>query len=105
MTWILFGAVVWLAYRQYQLTRPLAKTHQLVQSSRANVTGELLDRNGAPVDTGAAQSSVPPWIWLVAGTLYVICPLDGDFIPVVGWIDDVVVAYLAYKKWQASKSQ
>ncbi len=30
--------------------------------------------------------------------LYVICPLDFDFIPIVGWVDDVaVIGYTAVR--------
>jgi uncharacterized membrane protein YkvA (DUF1232 family) len=46
------------------------------------------------------MKSIPPFMWLVAAFIYFICPLDFDFIPVVGWIDDLVVAYLGIKKWQ-----
>jgi uncharacterized membrane protein YkvA (DUF1232 family) len=31
---------------------------------------------------------------VIATVLYVICPLDGDFIPVLGWLDDIVVIWL-----------
>ena len=36
---------------------------------------------------------------MIAGTaLYVICPLDFDFVPLLGWLDDVaLVVYTAYK--------
>jgi uncharacterized membrane protein YkvA (DUF1232 family) len=47
---------------------------------------------------------VPPWMWLLIGAIYVICPLDFDFIPVVGWIDDAIVAYLCIRKWRAENA-
>jgi len=31
---------------------------------------------------------------------YVICPLDFDFIPILGWADDFFVAYMGIKKWR-----
>jgi len=40
--------------------------------------------------------------WLIAGALYVICPFDFDFIPLVGWVDDVFVAYGCIKQWHAA---
>lgn len=46
---------------------------------------------------------LPPSIWLAAGLIYVVCPLDLDFVPVVGWLDDVVVAYLCIKRWRQAK--
>jgi uncharacterized membrane protein YkvA (DUF1232 family) len=36
--------------------------------------------------------------WIIGAVLYLVCPLDGDWIPVVGWIDDAFVAWLASKK-------
>lgn len=38
---------------------------------------------------------------LLAGTLYVMSPIDvlPDFFPVVGWVDDLVVAILALNKF------
>ena len=47
-----------------------------------------------------AARRVPAWVWLLVGAVYVICPLDLDFIPIVGWIDDAIVAYLCVKKWR-----
>jgi uncharacterized membrane protein YkvA (DUF1232 family) len=43
-------------------------------------------------------------VWLVAGFLYVVCPLDFDFIPVIGWIDDVIVAYCCIQKYRAGNA-
>ncbi len=37
-------------------------------------------------------------LWVVGCILYVICPLDFDFIPIVGWIDDVVVIGLTVEQ-------
>lgn len=33
---------------------------------------------------------------------YVVWPLDfvPDFLPVLGWVDDLVAAYLAYQQYQ-----
>ncbi len=42
-------------------------------------------------------------MWLIGAAAYVICPLDFDFVPVVGWIDDIVVAYCCIKKWRQAK--
>jgi len=39
--------------------------------------------------------------WVAGALLYVICPFDFDFIPVVGWIDDAFVVWLAAKKVRA----
>lgn len=30
-------------------------------------------------------------LWLVIGVVYTVSPLDGDWFPVLGWVDDVVV--------------
>jgi hypothetical protein len=35
----------------------------------------------------------------VAGVVYVICPLDFDFIPLLGWVDDGMVIYLMKQLW------
>jgi uncharacterized membrane protein YkvA (DUF1232 family) len=35
--------------------------------------------------------------WVIGSTLYVLCPLDFDFVPFFGWIDDAFVVWLAAK--------
>lgn len=37
---------------------------------------------------------------LIFGLLYIISPLDFDWIPILGWIDDGFVAYLLIKRLQ-----
>ena len=37
-------------------------------------------------------------MWIIGCVVYVICPLDFDFIPFLGWIDDAFVIYLTYQK-------
>lgn len=44
---------------------------------------------------------VHPSVWLAAAFLYVICPLDFDFIPAIGWVDDVFVAMTGIRKFSA----
>jgi uncharacterized membrane protein YkvA (DUF1232 family) len=46
------------------------------------------------------MKSIHPAIWLVAAFVYVVCPLDFDFVPVVGWCDDLVVAYAGIQKFR-----
>lgn len=36
-------------------------------------------------------------VLIVLCVAYVVCPLDGDFIPFLGWIDDAVVVWLTYR--------
>jgi len=40
--------------------------------------------------------------WIIGAALYLICPLDGDWIPVIGWIDDAFVLWIAAKKVRAA---
>jgi uncharacterized membrane protein YkvA (DUF1232 family) len=42
-----------------------------------------------------------PSVWLAAAFLYVICPLDFDFVPAIGWVDDVFVAMTSIRKFSA----
>ncbi len=37
---------------------------------------------------------------LILGLIYIISPLDFDWIPVVGWVDDGIVFYLIIKRLQ-----
>jgi uncharacterized membrane protein YkvA (DUF1232 family) len=37
---------------------------------------------------------------LIAGLLYIVLPFDFDWIPVLGWLDDVAVAFLLIKRLQ-----
>lgn len=45
---------------------------------------------------------IPAWLWLVAAGIYVVCPADFDFVPVLGWVDDAMVAYFAIQNWRKS---
>lgn len=37
----------------------------------------------------------------IAGLLWVISPLDFDFVPVLGWIDDAFVLAMIRKVWMS----
>jgi uncharacterized membrane protein YkvA (DUF1232 family) len=37
---------------------------------------------------------------LIAGLLYIVLPFDFDWIPLLGWLDDVAVAFLLIKRLQ-----
>lgn len=50
---------------------------------------------------GQVLARVKAYAWIMAAVLYFICPLDLDFIPLVGWCDDLVVAYLCTQKSRA----
>lgn len=52
-----------------------------------------------PTATQNTPRRIPPWIWLLGGAVYVICPLDFDFVPVLGWLDDIFVACMCIKQW------
>lgn len=45
------------------------------------------------------MKGIHPSVWLVAAIIYVICPLDFDFIPVIGWVDDLFVAVMGIRKF------
>jgi uncharacterized membrane protein YkvA (DUF1232 family) len=45
------------------------------------------------------------WVWLapLLGLIYLVSPLDllPDFLPIIGWMDDLLVAwYLACSVWR-----
>lgn len=49
--------------------------------------------------------AISPKLVFVLGTLYILCPIDfiPDFIPVIGWLDDIgVLAYMVktYNDWR-----
>jgi len=39
-------------------------------------------------------------VWLAAACLYVLCPLDFDFMPMIGWFDDLFVAVMGIRKFR-----
>ena len=49
--------------------------------------------------------NIPPLVYLISGIIYCLWPIDlvPDIIPVLGWVDDVVVMYLAYRKWDRER--
>lgn len=49
----------------------------------------------------SSEKAIPPVVWFIAAMVYVVCPLDLDFIPIIGWIDDLVVAYMGIYQWRA----
>ena len=68
---------------------------------------QIITRPDMTVSTDVSHTTARPgrrsvnsfWLWLIIilAVLYVISPIDflPDFIPIVGWIDDVVVALTA----------
>jgi uncharacterized membrane protein YkvA (DUF1232 family) len=45
------------------------------------------------------------WLLIAACIAYVICPLDFDFIPFLGWLDDLAVVLLTRRQvnqWTAA---
>lgn len=46
------------------------------------------------------MKNMHPSVWLVAAFLYWVCPLDFDFIPAIGFIDDIGVAILSIRKFR-----
>ena len=40
------------------------------------------------------------WVVLTLCVLWIISPLDLDFVPFLGWVDDAFAAYLAYRSFQ-----
>lgn len=53
--------------------------------------------------TQKPKQGIPPWVWLIAALIYFLCPLDFDFVPVLGWIDDVAVSILCIRQWDKAK--
>jgi uncharacterized membrane protein YkvA (DUF1232 family) len=49
----------------------------------------------------SSYKNIPPVVWYFLGVAYFICPLDLDFIFPIGYIDDAIVMYMAYKKWKS----
>lgn len=49
----------------------------------------------------SSYKNIPPVAWYFLAVAYFICPLDFDFVPILGWVDDAVVLYLGYKKWKS----
>lgn len=51
------------------------------------------------------MKSIHPSIYVVAGIVYFLFPLDGDFAFPIGYLDDVVVMVLSYRKYAAEMKQ
>ena len=51
------------------------------------------------------DTNTKKWLLIAACAAYVICPLDMDFIPFLGWVDDLMVVLLTryqIKQWSAA---
>ncbi len=44
------------------------------------------------------NSDMKQWLLIAACVIYVISPLDGDFIPGLGWLDDALLIWYTYHK-------
>lgn len=55
--------------------------------------------------TQKPKQGMPPWVWIVAAVIYAAWPVDlvVDVLPIVGWADDVAVAFLCIKQWHAAR--
>ena len=49
---------------------------------------------------GKYKMSLVTTLSLIFGILYVISPLDFDWLPIIGWVDDGFVIYLLAKRLQ-----
>jgi uncharacterized membrane protein YkvA (DUF1232 family) len=49
---------------------------------------------------GTYKFSILTNLALILGVLYIISPLDFDWIPILGWADDGFVAYMLIKRLQ-----
>lgn len=49
---------------------------------------------------GNYKMSFMTMVLLVLGLLYVVIPLDFDWIPFIGWIDDGIVIFMLIKRLQ-----
>lgn len=49
---------------------------------------------------GRYRMSLFTHVVLILGILYIILPFDFDWVPFVGWIDDVFVLFLVIKRMQ-----
>lgn len=45
------------------------------------------------------MKGIHPAIWLIGAAIYVVLPLDGDFLGPVFWIDDLIVVLFSIKKF------
>jgi hypothetical protein len=50
-------------------------------------------------DSGKPQGA-KKWLIVAACLLWIISPIDGDFIPFIGWLDDAFAAYIAYQQFK-----
>jgi Protein of unknown function (DUF1232) len=44
-----------------------------------------------------ARPKINKWLLFSLAILYVVCPLDFDFIPIGGWVDDAIVMFMSIK--------
>ena len=51
---------------------------------------EIVDIEETKQNKENKNKKVWAWIWLIASIIYGINPMDMDFAPVVGWIDDLL---------------
>jgi len=47
------------------------------------------------------NESLKKRLLVLACVAYVVCPLDFDFIPIIGWIDDAAVIVMTYQELRA----
>ena len=78
------GLVLYMLYRRFRVHPILRRVESLSWKSRVELAGRLLFDNEIPIASRAL-------LVLVIG--YLALPIDfiPDFIPVFGWIDDVVI--------------
>jgi hypothetical protein len=91
----------WLAYQERQ--QLLGRMERMERENGQPLDRETLQRwQGAAAEmfkpTGDGGMSIGmKCLIALAAAIYIICPFDFDFIPVLGWVDDAAVGYYAYK--------
>jgi Protein of unknown function (DUF1232) len=108
---MLIGGGLWV-YRQWKEVQKSSGGGTAIVQRPVVASGqwEVLNPSDAVIEEAARQIPTPPapgkpggmnkWVVLALCVIWILSPLDGDFIPFLGWIDDVFAAYIAYRQFK-----
>jgi len=101
------GVGIW-AYRQWKLLNGAPQPRSPLVPVTEVIPAEWQAADGAVARVEAAGEASSPqrkwvlnrWVVLALCVAWIVSPLDGDFVPFLGWVDDLFAAYIAYRSFK-----
>jgi uncharacterized membrane protein YkvA (DUF1232 family) len=95
-----WGLKQWLGYLERQKT--MERLERMAREAGETVDPAEIEEAARQIcsiehQPAGGMSTMTKCLIATGALIYIVFPGDFDFIPVIGWVDDVAVGYYAYK--------